>query len=124
MRYLYKGFSTFNRVKKFRVVDEELIKQDLLNHFAIRKGEKLHNPNFGSIIWDMLFEPLTDGVRQAVIDDVKTIVGYDPRISVSKVYVTEYRHGIQIEVELLYVQTDQTDTLKMKFDRNTLTIQT
>lgn len=122
MKHLYKGFSTFNRSKKFRVVDFELVKQDLLNYFAIRKGEKLHNPNFGSIIWDMLFEPFTDEVRQAIINDVKTIINYDPRTSVTKVYVTEYRHGIQVEVELVYVQTDQTDTLKMMFDRDSLTI--
>lgn len=122
MKHLYKGFSTFNRSKKFRVVDFELVKQDLLNYFAIRKGEKLHNPNFGSIIWDMLFEPFTDEVRQAIINDVKTIINYDPRTSVTKVYVTEYRQGIQVEVELVYVQTDQTDTLKMMFDRESLTI--
>ena len=42
--------STINQVKKFRLTDAELIKRDLLNHFAIRKGEKLENPNFGTII--------------------------------------------------------------------------
>jgi phage baseplate assembly protein W len=54
----YRGFSTIGQTKKYRLTDLELIKRDLLNHFAIRKGEKLMDPNFGSIIWNMIFEPL------------------------------------------------------------------
>jgi phage baseplate assembly protein W len=54
----YRGLSTLGQNKKFRLTDIELVKRDLLNHFQIRKGEKLMNPNFGSIIWNMLFEPL------------------------------------------------------------------
>ena len=51
----YKGFSTIDQTKKFRLTDIDLVKRDLLNHFSIRKGEKLMTPNFGSIIWNMLF---------------------------------------------------------------------
>jgi len=52
----YKGFSTVstNSVKG-SLYDLALIKQDLINQFYIRKGEKLENPDFGTIIWDMLF---------------------------------------------------------------------
>ncbi len=57
---LYNGFSTLNGSKKFKLTDFELVKQDLQNHFGIRKGEKLMNPEFGTIIWDLLFEPLNE----------------------------------------------------------------
>ena len=67
MAILYKGFSTINRNKKFRATDVELVKQDLINHFSVRKGEKLMQPNFGTIIWDMLFEPL-DEKNKSLID--------------------------------------------------------
>ena len=40
-KILYKGFSTVNRYKKFRVTDIDLIKQDLINHFNIKKSEKV-----------------------------------------------------------------------------------
>ena len=33
----YSGFSTCNRTRKFKVTDFALIKQDLINHFYIRK---------------------------------------------------------------------------------------
>ena len=60
----FRGFNTVNQVKKFRLTDLDLVKRDLLNHFQIRKGEKLMNPAFGSIIWNMLFEPLTDETKK------------------------------------------------------------
>lgn len=114
---LYRGFSTVNRARKFRVTDRELIKQDLFNHLHIKKGEKLMNPNFGTIIWNVLFEPFTDSLKQAIGDDIKAIAAYDPRLSIDNVYITEYMHGIQLELELRYVSSDETENLVLQFDR-------
>ena len=118
MAILYRGFSTVNRSKKFRTTDVDLVKQDLINHFQIRKGEKLMQPNFGSIIWGVLFEPLDERVKQLVIDDVTTIVGYDPRVGLKNINVTGFEHGIQIEVDLLFIPTNQSTTLSLQFDAN------
>ena len=113
----YKGFSTYNRVNKFRLTDFELVKQDLFNHFYIRKGEKLMNPNFGTIIWNVMFEPFTNEIKQAITDDIRRVVKYDPRISVNSVIVTEYESGIQVELDLTYVPTNQTERLNLQFDQ-------
>jgi phage baseplate assembly protein W len=121
---LYKGFSTANRFKKFRLIDFNLVKQDLINHFNIRKGEKLMQPNFGTIIWSMLFEPMTDVLRSQIIDDIKAVVNYDPRIGVNAINLTEFEHGIQVEIELVYLQTDQSDVLRVTFDRDSQTLTT
>lgn len=114
----YKGFSTVNNTRKTKLTDFELAKQDLINHFHIRKGEKLHNPNFGSNLWSVVFDPLTTSSKQAIIDDIKAVVSYDPRINVVNVNVVEYEQGIQVELDLEYVDSDQTDTLKMMFDQS------
>jgi len=114
----YNGFSTYNRVRKFTLTDFELVKQDLFNHFSIRKGEKLMNPNFGTIIWDLMFEPLSIDIRSVIRDDIKTIIDYDPRVTATQVLITEYDHGIQIELELNYVLTNQVSTMALNFDRN------
>ena len=56
----YRGFSTINpENSSFQLYDLALIKQDIINHFNIRQGEKISNPQFGCIIWDALYEPLT-----------------------------------------------------------------
>jgi phage baseplate assembly protein W len=119
MTTLYKGFSTVNRYKKFRVTDIDLIKQDLINHFNIKKGEKVMQPDFGTIIWSLLFEPMTATVRQAIIDDVKSVVGYDPRTNLQNITINEYDSGIQIMVDLLYIPTNQLTALNLQFDSRT-----
>ena len=114
----YKGLSTHNRYKKFKLTDFELAKQDLFNHFNIRKGEKLMNPNFGTIIWDIIFEPFTENVRQAIIDDITVIVKSDPRLLVRNVLIDEYDQGVRIEIELYYIPSNQIDRMILQFDQN------
>jgi phage baseplate assembly protein W len=122
MATMYKGFSTVGRNKKYRLTDFELVKQDLINHFYIRKGEKLMNPNFGTIIWNVLHEPMTDDLKSVITSDIKAIAQYDPRISMDNVVITEYERGIQIELQLRYVQTNQTNLLNLMFDNQNNTL--
>ena len=71
----YRGMSTVNPDNNtVSLYDISLIKQDLINHFHIRQGEKLSNPEFGTIIWDALFEPLTETLKDAIIQNVTKIV--------------------------------------------------
>ena len=123
MAIMYRGFSTVGRNRKFRLTDFELVKQDLINHFYIRKGEKLMNPDFGTIIWNVVHEPLTEDLKSVIVTDIKAIASYDPRLSIDNVVVTEYDQGIQVELQLRYVQTNQTNLFNLQFDNqnNTLT---
>lgn len=115
----YSGFSTYNRQRKFKITDFDLVCQDIFNHFSIRRGEKLMNPKFGTIIWDLMFEPFTDNIRDLITEDIKTVINYDPRVVADSVTVTELDHGIQIELQLRYVLTNQSQAMRLQFDRNT-----
>jgi phage baseplate assembly protein W len=118
----YSGFSTKQNAKKYRLTDFELAKQDLMNYFNIRKGEKLMQPSFGTIIWDMLFEQLNEDTQQIITQDVTKIVSYDPRLRVGRVAVTQQANGFLIELTLAYVPTNQSDTISLNFDRNSNTL--
>lgn len=122
MATIYKGFSTFNRRKKFAVTDIDLVKQDLINHFNVKKGEKLMQPNFGSIIWTVLFEPLDASLQQLIVDDVEQIVGYDPRMALENITITSQDQGIQIELDLIYLPTNQATNLSLQFNNNSATL--
>lgn len=115
----YKGFSSINSLSKSNILyDINLIKQDIVNHFHIRKGEKLSDPNFGTIIWDVLFEPLTDDVRNRIIQDVSEIINYDPRVSVNQIVVDSYENGISISCELVYLPYTIAEKLQFNFDED------
>jgi phage baseplate assembly protein W len=119
MKATYKGFSTLGPSNNFRLTDFELIKQDIVNHFNIRKGEKLMRPNFGTIIWNVLFEPFTEDLKSVIISDIKAIANYDPRVSFDNIIITEYDQGILIELRLRYVRTDQTSVMRLNFNGQT-----
>lgn len=117
----YKGFSTVSSdSNNGSLYDLALIKQDLINHFHIRKGEKLENPEFGTIIWDMLFEPLTPRIKEIIVNDVTTIINNDPRTRPVKVVVTQVEKGLQIEATLIYVPYNIQETLQFSFDNRNM----
>jgi phage baseplate assembly protein W len=116
-KYTYKGFSSSESNKNFKLYDINLVKQDLINHFYIRKGEKLENPEFGTVIWDMLFEPFTPDVKEIIAKDVEAIVNYDPRISVQEVQIDSTDQGMRIQVELIYRPFNITEKMALNFDK-------
>lgn len=117
----YKGFSTINEnVEGFSLYDFELIKQDIINHFHIRQGEKLSDPAFGCIIWDLLFEPFTDEVRDAIVINVTEIVNYDPRVKVEQILVDSYEQGIEVSCLLSYLPYSISEQLIFRFDQQSL----
>lgn len=120
--FRYKGFSSNQPTKNFKLQDIDLIKQDLINHFYIRKGEKLENPEFGTVLWDMLFEPFTEEVKTIIAKDVEDIVNYDPRISVLSVNVDSTDKGIRIEAEIIYIQYNISEKMALNFDKSTSVI--
>ena len=115
----YRGISTVNEGNSSKVLyDLSLIKQDILNHFHIRQGEKRSDPEFGTIIWDALFEPFTGDMKNAIIENVSNIVNYDPRVKVNNITVDQYESGLQIEVSLVYLPYNISENMKLTFDQN------
>ena len=119
--FRYKGFSSNEFKRNFKLYDFELVKQDILNHFYIRKGEKLENPRFGTIIWDILFENFTPEVKEAIAKDVEEIINYDIRVKVNSVSVDSTDQGIRIEAELVYLPLNLVDTLSINFEKELAT---
>lgn len=114
----YRGFSTISpKTKNFALYDFELIKQDLLNHFYVRQGERLMNPTFGTIIWDLLFEPLTDEVQNIILQNVNEIFNSDPRVQAGNILITPYDTGLQIQCTLKYLLYNIQESMQMKFDQ-------
>ena len=116
----FKGFSSRADKQNFKLYDFETAKQDLINRLSIRKGERVENPEFGTMIYDVMFEPFTEALKQAVVDDVTANLNADPRISTSEILVTEADHGIAIQATITYVPLNITEKLRFDFDENSL----
>lgn len=64
--------------KKF---DVNAVKQSLKNVLMTQKGEKPFNPNYGSGIYDLLFEPMDYLVSSVMQKEIETTIeNYEPRV--------------------------------------------
>lgn len=117
--HTYKGFSSKETKKGFKLYDIDIVKQDLINNFYIRKGQKLENPDFGTVLWDLLFEPFTEELKKTIADDIERIINYDPRIAVNSVAIDSTDQGIRVEAELVYLPFNISERLTFDFDRRT-----
>ena len=116
----FKGFSSKADKQNFKLYDFEVAKQGLINRLSVRKGERVENPEFGTIIYDCIFEPFTDDLKEAIVQDVTENLNADPRISTSDILVSEADKGIAIQATIRYVPLDITEKLRFNFDENAL----
>ena len=113
----FVGFSTTDKFKPpYTVTDIELVKVDLMNHFGTRKGERVMVPEFCTIIYDLLMEPMDARVKKLIIDDVTRIVQLDPRVKSSDIKVTEIEQALLIEIQLLYLPDGITYEMAVQFN--------
>jgi phage baseplate assembly protein W len=114
----YKGFSStdISNVNS-KLYDLDIIRQDLINQFKTRKGERLMNPTFGTIIWDILMEPMTDDIYDLLSQDITKICNSDPRIAPTRINVNEFEGGYLVEISLQLVGTDQSTSLVLNFNQ-------
>jgi len=114
---LYKGFSSFEfeRTKSFKLNDIELVKLDLLNHIFTRRGERVMMPTFGTMIPDMIFEPLDGSTLSTIEDELRMVFNYDPRVELMNLtIVPNYdQNSIVASATLLYVELDMIDNLEL-----------
>lgn len=115
---LYRGYSSVaNEGLDTSLTDIELVKQDLLNHFNTRLGERLGRPEFGSIIWDLLFDLGDERTESLVVADARRIIDNDPRVRLLELVpsVNLERGEIQLEIKLQYLEFDMEDWFRVAF---------
>ena len=111
------GFSTLNKKKPpYTLTDFELVKTDLLNHFSTRLGERVMLPGFGTIIYDLLMDPLDDTTRELIIEDATRVIEEEPRVKIDSIKLTEQDSTILLETQLIYLPSGITESLAIQFD--------
>lgn len=118
---VFKGYSTVEKSwGNFKLYDMELAKRDLLNELYTRKGERLMSPTFGYIIWDVLFDPLTNDTIDIVKEDTLRIVTKDPRLELRQLDIRENidLSSITVAILLNYVPTATLTDLVAVFYRD------
>jgi phage baseplate assembly protein W len=97
--------------------NEQAVSQSVQNLLNTRFGEKLMDPEVGSRIYEMLFEPLDEfsasELQQTIIN---TINNYEPRVEVISCVVTaENTDASEVTVDLEYRIVGDSVTINSTF---------
>lgn len=118
----FKGFSTIGKYKKFTLTDHELVKRDLLNALSIREGQLPGRPEFGTRLWNFIFEPNTPEMLRQISAELERIATYDPRIKLNDIVVTTEKNGVILELVVTIDPNINPEVLQLKFDEESNTV--
>ena len=93
--------------------------RDLLNAFNIPKGQKVGQPEYGTSLWQFIFEPNTQDTQQAITEEINRIASADPRIQVGYVKCYPEENGVQIELQISVNPFNQATLLNIFFNSKT-----
>ena len=111
------GFNTQEQYKKFTLLDTDLVKRDLLNGLNIRQGQLPGRPQYGTLLWDNLFENQSQDLVVSIQKEIQRVAGYDPRIQIIDTQVFPQENGILIQVQLAIVPSTDAQQLSIFFDQ-------
>ena len=85
---------------------ERAIKSDLVHLLLTRKGDRLYNPEFGSGLYDYIFEQIDDTTLSDIKLDLEVrIKKYIPNLTVDEIIVTPDPDKNQMKINFEYTIT-------------------
>lgn len=115
---IYKGisFQRYQFDKSIVMTDIDLVKTDLYNHIFTKKGSRVKMPNFGTLIPDMIFEPLTEDLLFELQSQLEFVFSYDPRVDIVSLNLYPFfdTQTVYAVADLRYIELNVTD----RFDLN------
>lgn len=113
----YKGFSTANwlRTRNLIISDIEVVKEDLRNHIFTRFEERVYQPEFGTRIPDLAFDPNDQDTLNIIREDLLSVINFDPRVQLISLDILPIpdNNAIIAIVELLFIEFDVQDELRI-----------
>lgn len=113
----YRGFSSFEfqKNKSFGINDIELVKLDILNHIFTKRGSRLMMPNFGSIIPELVFEPLDETTLEILESELTSIIRFDPRVKLVDLRIEPNydTNSVTVGIGLFYIELDIVDDFEL-----------
>lgn len=113
----YKGFSTANwlRTRNLIISDIEVVKEDLRNHIFTRFEERVYQPEFGTRIPDLAFDPNDQDTLNIIREDLLSVINFDPRVQLVSLDILPIpdNNTIIAIVELLFIEFDVLDELRI-----------
>lgn len=88
----------------------EQIQSNFKNLLLTGKGERLFNPNFGTRIIQLLFNPMIDSLSDNIRDDIiETTQLWIPEISIQKIDIAQDNREKSLSIKIFYIIKNSTE---------------
>lgn len=79
---------------------ESQVKSDLIHLLLTRKGSRYFLPDFGTNLYQYIFEPLDDVVIQKIEDEINNAVEkFIPNLKINKINITQFYDNIEFVLD-------------------------
>ena len=100
---------------------KDQLKYNLINLVLTSKGERIYNPEFGTLLKAQLFNPMTEAsfgdIEDSIVDSVQT---YIPEIKINNIeFIQECEYGsnsLVVKIAYQILISGQTDTVTVNFE--------
>lgn len=103
-----------------RFVNEQAVIRSIKNLVLTDRGERLYQPNIGSDIRKMLFEPMMESTAEIISQYIQeTIENYEPRAKVLDLSVTpDYNNNLYtVSMTFMIINKEEPVSLNITLDR-------
>lgn len=99
--------------------DVDSIKQSIKTLLFTQKGEKPFQPDFGSEVYNLLFEPMNRFLIEELNFEIRRVLRYEPRLSVLDVKIDfdSDRNAIGIEIVGIIANVEAPVTINILMHR-------
>lgn len=112
----FVGFNTVDQSNPpYSLTNIDIVKRDISNQFATPIGTRLMLPDFGTNIYNYLFDPFDDYTKNAIIEDATRVVESDPRVELVNIDAQQDDQTLIIVMELLFRPEAITDSMFVTF---------
>ncbi len=112
----FVGFNTVGQPNPpYNLNNIELVKRDIQNHFATPLGSRVMLPNFGTRIYELLFDPFDEYTKNAIIADAINVIQSEPRVELVSIDVFQEDQALNVVMILLFRPESITDNLFVRF---------
>ena len=97
-----------------RYTNEASVNRSIRNLLRTNRGERLYQPDIGSDLQQLLFEPMIDSTGDLIRKFVQnTITNYEPRAKVLNVEVKAYEESNAYSVTIYYMLINRQDPVQL-----------
>lgn len=76
------------------------------------------NPEFGTVIFDLLMDPQDPQTRNLILEDALRIIAAEPRVRLASLDVQEFEHQIILAIDLVFIAARVQDSLFVTYKLN------